>query len=71
MPKRKMTLDPELAAEAKSIVALAFRNRPIEDIHAGKGCPTCSGKSQHSHITQTEMKKIVKKAVGHGWLVKS
>jgi hypothetical protein len=30
MAKRKMTLDPELAAEAKSIVALAFRNGPIE-----------------------------------------
>ncbi len=63
MPKRKMTLDPELAAEAKSIVALAFRNGPIEDIHAGKHCPTCSGKSEYSHITQTEMKKIMKKAV--------
>ena len=63
MPKRKMTLDPELAAEAKSIVALAFRNGPIEDIHAGKDCPTCSGKSEYSHITQTEMKKIMKKAV--------
>jgi hypothetical protein len=36
MPKRKMTLDPELAAEAKSLVALAFRNGPIEDVHAGK-----------------------------------
>jgi hypothetical protein len=63
MPKRKMTLDPELAAEAKSIVALAFRNGPIEDIHAGKDCPICSGKSEYSHITQTEMKKIMKKAV--------
>ena len=63
MPKRKMTLDPELAAEAKSIVALAFRHGPIEDIHAGKACPTCSGKSEYSHITQTEMKKIMKKAV--------
>ena len=63
MPKRKMTLDPELAAEAKSIVALAFRNGPIEDIHAGKDCPTCSRKSEYSHITQTEMKKIMKKAV--------
>jgi hypothetical protein len=26
MPKRKMPLDPKLVAEAKSIVALAFRN---------------------------------------------
>ncbi len=34
MPKRKMTLDQELAAEAKSIVALAFRNGPIEDVGA-------------------------------------
>ena len=63
MPKRKMTLDPELAAEAKSIVALAFRNGLIEDIHARKDCPTCSRKSEYSHITQTEMKKIMKKAV--------
>jgi hypothetical protein len=39
MPKRKMTLDSELAAEAKSLVALAFRNGPIEDVHAGKECP--------------------------------
>jgi hypothetical protein len=41
MSKRKMKLDPELAAETKSIVALAFRNGPIEDVHAGKECPTC------------------------------
>jgi len=40
MPKRKMPLDPELAAEAKCIVALAFRNGPIEGVHAGKECPT-------------------------------
>ena len=39
MPKRKITLDPELAAEAKSLVALAFRNGPIEDVHAGKSAP--------------------------------
>jgi hypothetical protein len=29
MPKRKMRLDPEFAAEAKSLVALAFPNGPI------------------------------------------
>jgi hypothetical protein len=63
MPKRKMTLDPELAAEAKSIVALAFRNGPIEAVHAGKECPTCAGKSEYSHITQAEMKNIMKQAV--------
>jgi hypothetical protein len=63
MPKRKMTLDPELAAEAKSIVALAFRNGLIEDVHAGKECPTGAGKSEYSHIRQAEMKKIMKEAV--------
>ena len=36
-----MTLVPEIAAEAKALVALAFRNGPIEDLHAGKLCPTC------------------------------
>jgi hypothetical protein len=39
MLKRKMMVDPELAAEAKNIVALAFRNGPIENVHAGKECP--------------------------------
>jgi hypothetical protein len=63
MPKRKMTLDPELAAEAKSLVALAFRNGPIEDVHAGKECPTCAGKSEYSHITRAEMKNMMKQAV--------
>jgi hypothetical protein len=63
MPKRQVRLDPQLAAEAKSIVALAFRNGPIEDVHAGKECPTCAGKSEYSHITQAEMKNIMKQAV--------
>ena len=63
MPKRKMTLDPELAAEAKSIVALAFRNGPIEAVHAGKECPTCAGNAEYSHITQGDMKNIMKQAV--------
>jgi len=63
MPKRKNTLDRELAAEAKSLVALAFRNGPIEDVHAGVECPTCAGKSEYSHITQAEMKNIMKQAV--------
>jgi hypothetical protein len=49
--------------EAKSLVALAFRNGPIESVHAGKDCPTCAGKSEYSHITQAEMKKIRKSAV--------
>jgi hypothetical protein len=48
MPKRKMTLGPELAAEAESFVALVFRNGPIEDVHAGKECPNCAGKPEYS-----------------------
>ena len=63
MPKRKITLDPELAMEAKSIVALAFRNGPIEDVHAGKECPLCAAKPEYSHITQDEMRNIMKAAV--------
>src|SRR5260370_7383178 len=63
MPKRRTTLDLKLAAEAKSMVALAFRNGPIEDVHAGKECPTCAGKSEYSHITQAAMKNIMKQAV--------
>lgn len=31
-----MDVDRQLAREAKAIVALAFRNGPIEDIHAGR-----------------------------------
>ncbi len=58
-----MTLVPEIAAEAKALVALAFRNGPIEDLHAGKLCPTCSGEPQFSHISEEEMKTIMKSAV--------
>jgi hypothetical protein len=63
MPKRKITFDSTLAMEAKSIVALAFRNGPIEDVHAGKECPLCDGKTEYSHITQDEMRNIMKRAV--------
>jgi len=63
MPKQKITFDTELATEAKIIVALAFRNGPIEDVHAGKECPHCAGKPEFSHITQDEMKNITKQAV--------
>ena len=53
------------AREAKVIVALAFRNGPIEDIHAGDSCPTCSGRAGFSRITDEEMKAIMKSAVDH------
>ena len=59
----KMTLDHTLALEAKAIVALAFRNGPIEALHAGKLCTVCSGNPAVSHITDEEMKTIMKSAV--------
>ncbi len=52
-----------MAREAKALVALAFRNGPIEDVHAGKVCPTCHGKAKYSHITQGEMRQIMKAGV--------
>ena len=55
--------DQQLAREAKAIVALAFRNGPIEDIHAGSPCPTCTGDPAYSRITDPEMKIIMKNAV--------
>ena len=41
----EMTLDHTLALEAKMMVALAFRNGPIEVLHAGKPCTVCNGNS--------------------------
>jgi len=59
----KMTLAPLLAAETKAMVALAFRNGPIEALHAGKPCVVCSGNPAVSHISDEEMKVIMKSAV--------
>ena len=53
----------QLAKEAKAIVALAFRNGLIENVHAGKPCPVCEGKSEFSHISDREMRLIMKNAV--------
>jgi hypothetical protein len=53
----------KLVREAKAIVALTFRNGPIEDVHAGKLCPTCDGQPGYSRITDAEMKAIMKNAV--------
>ena len=58
-----ITLVPEIAAEAKALVALAFRNGPIEELHAGKLCPTCSGQPEFSRISDEELKTIMKSAV--------
>jgi hypothetical protein len=56
-------IDSQLAREAKAIVALAFRNGPIESVHAGKLCPSCSAGPEYSRITDDEMKAIMKSAV--------
>jgi hypothetical protein len=59
-------LDKELAKEAKAIVALAFRNGPIENIHSGKICPNCNGEIGYSRISDEWMKIIImKNAVDH------
>jgi hypothetical protein len=55
---RKLPIDANLAHEAKALVALAFRNGPIEDVHAGKECPTCAGKPEYSHITQRAVDRL-------------
>jgi hypothetical protein len=52
-----------LVREAKAIVALAFRNGPIEDLHAGQPCAACQGKPGYSRISNAEMKLIMKHAV--------
>lgn len=59
----KMTFDPKLATEAKALVALALRNGPIETLHAGGPCPHCNGKAEISHISDEEMKHVMKSAV--------
>lgn len=51
------------AVEAKALVAVAFRNGPLEGIHAGRSCPTCSQDPSYSRITQSEMRSLVKHAV--------
>jgi hypothetical protein len=53
----------QIGREAKSIVALAFRNGPIEQLHAGRRCPTCTEDASFSRITDEEMKTIMKNAV--------
>ena len=57
--------------EAKAIVVLAFRNGPIEDMHAGKTCPACNDKAGYSRISDDEMKLIMKNAVNRVyWLLR-
>ena len=57
------SLNDALEREAKSIVSFAFRNGPLEDLHAGKACPNCDGKKAYSKISNPEMKVLMKTAV--------
>ncbi len=59
----RMTLDRELAEEAKALVVLAFRNGPLEALHAGRACPACDGKPEISHVSDDEVKAMMKAAV--------
>jgi hypothetical protein len=59
----KMKLDPELAMGAKAIIALAFRNGPIEGLHVGILWAACGGRPEVSHISDDEMKAVMKSAV--------
>ncbi len=60
-------LDAGIAFEAKAFVARAFRNGPIEDLHAVRACPACGGNAEYSHISDEEMKKIMKAAVNEAY----
>ena len=53
----------QIAREAKALVALTFRNGPIQEVHAGRHCPTCAGNAEYSRITDEEMKAMIKNAV--------
>jgi len=53
----KMNLDFDLAMEATALVALAFRNGPIEYLHAGSPCQAGSGRPGVSHSSDDEMKR--------------
>jgi hypothetical protein len=53
----------KLATESKAIVAPAFRNGPIKDLHAGQPCLTCRANPRYSRISDAEMKQIMKAAV--------
>jgi hypothetical protein len=45
-----------IAREAKAIVTLAFRNRPIEQFRAGRACPTCAGDLPAQHIRENTLR---------------
>lgn len=50
--------------EANALTAYAFRNGPLEDLHAGKSSPLTDDPSL-SRITDAEMKKLMINASEH------
>jgi PRTRC genetic system protein E len=50
-------------ARRKDLTVIAFRNGPLEDLHAGKICPYCNGDQDYSHVTEPEMKQLMQAAV--------
>jgi hypothetical protein len=60
MRKRSFAIDPILAKEAKSIIALALRHGPSK---TEVKFPRCAGKQGYSHLTNDQMKLIMKSAV--------
>ena len=65
--KMEVQLFPEgftLRDEANAIVAMAFRNGPLEDLHAGKSSELLSN-PELSRITDDEMKTLMINACEH------
>jgi hypothetical protein len=59
----KMKLDPDLAMEAKALVVLVFSQWPYRRPARRKACSVCSGRPETSHISDDEMKVVMKSAV--------
>lgn len=45
---------------AKGLTILAFRNGPVEDMHAGMRCQACKGDERYSRLTNAQMKTLNK-----------
>lgn len=61
----KEELDDYLKMQAKAIVLFSFRNTFLEDIHAGKQCPTCGDDLSYSHISDEQMKQLMIECVNN------